>query len=197
MAFESVPPLVLLHGLGTGPDAWQAQVEALAPTRVVLVPALALDVGFTVEREASRVWAGIETPGAADLCGLSLGALVALRMALDRPERVRRLVLCAGFASLPRRFRLLMAALGLTARSPIRAVFREGRRFDVRRELSGLRTPALVLVGDRDRANLGLSRVLAAELPNAELRVISGGGHIANLDAAEAFTQVLREFLDG
>ncbi|MCZ7589414.1 MAG: alpha/beta hydrolase [Gaiella sp.] len=35
----------------------------------------------------------------ADLCGLSWGSLVALRFAIDRPERVSRLVLAAGFAS--------------------------------------------------------------------------------------------------
>ena len=47
-----------------------------------------------------------------DLCGLSIGALLAMRMALDRPDRVRRLVLCGGFALLPRRLRVLQTLMG-------------------------------------------------------------------------------------
>jgi len=187
-------PLVLLHGIGTGPEAWRPQIEAFSATRPVLAPQLELGAGFTIEREAARIWRPAEAEQA-DLCGLSLGALVALRMALDEPARVRRLVLCAGFASLPRRFRLLTGTLGLAAPRRLRAAFREGRRFDVRRELAGLLVPTLVLVGGRDRANLGLSRTLAAQLPNAELRVLPGAGHIANIEAPEAFTEALRDFL--
>src|SRR5207253_9838461 len=82
-ATSMTAPLVLLHGLGTGPEAWAPQVEAFSPDRTVLTPALELDRGFTVEREAARLWAELGGTGAVDLCGLSLGGLVALRMALD------------------------------------------------------------------------------------------------------------------
>jgi pimeloyl-ACP methyl ester carboxylesterase len=203
--------LVLLHGLGTGPEAWQPQLDALGPERTVLAPALRLDGGFSIEREAERLLRDLP-PEPLDLCGLSLGALVALRMALDLPERVRRLVLSAGFASLPLRFRLLQGAVGSVAslapartlgalagldRPAIRAVFRAGRRFDVSAELGRLTMPALVLVGERDRPNAALSTALAAALPNGRLEIVPGAGHVANVDAPGAFTAALRSFLDG
>jgi 3-oxoadipate enol-lactonase len=200
--------LVLLHGLGTGPEAWRPQVEALSATREVIAPPLALDPGFTVEGAATQLWSSVETD-AVDLCGLSLGALVALRAALDQPSRVGRLVLCAGVAALPRRFRLLQAALGAGAavlpartlpagldRHTVRAVFRAGRTFDVTAELEALTLPVLVLVGERDRPSRRLSQTLAHGLPSAEFRAIPGAGHVANVDAPEAFTEALREFLD-
>jgi 3-oxoadipate enol-lactonase len=202
--------LVLLHGLGTGPEAWRPQLDALGPERTVLAPRLRLDGGFTIEREAARLL--VELPAEPlDLCGLSLGALLALRMTLDEPERVRRLVLCAGFASLPLHFRLLQGAVGTVAAlvppgargelgaldgAAIRAVFRAGRRFDVSAELDRLTLPALVLVGERDRANIGLSTALAAALPHGRLATVPGAGHVANIDAAGAFTDALRSFLD-
>ena len=203
--------LVLLHGLGTGPEAWQPQLDELGPEWTVLAPRVRLDCGFTIEREAERLLRQLPAEPF-DLCGLSLGALVALRMTLDDPGRVRRLALCAGFASLPVRFRLLQAAVGTIAalvparargelgsldRSAVRAVFREGRRFDVSAELGRLRMPVLVLVGERDRANTGLSTALAEALPHARLEVVTGAGHVANVDAPEAFTAALRSFLDG
>ncbi|MDP9285519.1 MAG: hypothetical protein M3P41_11310, partial [Actinomycetota bacterium] len=87
-----------------------------------------------------------------DLCGLSWGALVALRFALEEPARVRRLAVCAGFASLPRALRALQYALSLAGRELARPM-REGARFDVRSQIASLEPPLLVLCGERDRVN--------------------------------------------
>ena len=117
------PPLVLLHGLGTGPGAWRPQVEAFGSSTRVLTPRLSLDERFTVEAEAARIRNALEPDVSVDVCGLSLGALVALRMALDDPSRVHRLALCAGFAALPWPLALLQAVLGAsTALVPSRVL---------------------------------------------------------------------------
>lgn len=190
------PPLVFLHGMGTGTEAWKLQRKAFAD-RLVLTPELALDAEFTISGEARRLWKTLPS-GEADLCGLSLGALIALRMALDRPERVQHLVICAGFASLPLRYRALQTVIGAAAgvfRKELRVVFREGNRFDVSSELVRLTMPVLVLVGERDHVNRGLAKTLAASLPSAELQVIPGAGHVANVEAPEAFTAALRSAL--
>jgi pimeloyl-ACP methyl ester carboxylesterase len=68
--------LALLHGLGMGPKAWQPQLDELGPERTVLAPRLQLDGGFTIEREAGRLLRELPQEPL-DLCGLSLGALVA------------------------------------------------------------------------------------------------------------------------
>jgi 3-oxoadipate enol-lactonase len=112
----SPAPLLLLHGLGTGPSGWQPQVDAFSPSRTVVTPALRLDTGFDFGTEARRVLADLAPGSKIDLCGLSLGALVALRAAVDEPQRIRRLALAAGFASLPRPHALLQLALGNATR---------------------------------------------------------------------------------
>jgi len=50
-------------------------------------------------------------------------------------------------------------------------------------QLSGLRVPALVIVGERDRGSVEPSRKLAAALPDARLVVVPGAGHVVNLQA--------------
>jgi 3-oxoadipate enol-lactonase len=205
-----VHTLVLLHGLGTGPSGWQPQLEAF-PNAV----APRLEVA---EETLDR------TEAPFDLCGLSLGALVALRYAGEHPDRVRRLVVCAGIAALPWYFRGLQYGIAGVVRVLPSACVRKGlvsglpeeQRAAALEEISHvdagtasrtLRTaatfrlerlpemPTLVLCGERDRVNVKPSRRLAETLPDARFEIVPAAGHVANLDNPEAFTRLLREFL--
>jgi len=62
-------------------------------------------------------------------------------------------------------------------------------------ELSGMDVPALVLVGEEDRAYLRAGEVMAARLPHSRHVVVPGAGHIVNIEAAEAFDRALLDFL--
>ena len=72
---------------------------------------------------------------------------------------------------------------------------REGARFDVRDEVRTLEMPTLVLCGEQDRVNRGLSRKLAELIPNARFELVPGAGHVANADNPEAFNRLLAAFL--
>lgn len=204
-------PLVLLHGLGTGPSGWRPQLDAFPSA---IAPRLEV-AQETLDR----------TEAPFDLCGLSLGALVALRYAGEHPERLRRLVLCAGIAGLPWYFRGLQYGIagvvrvlpsarvrrGLVAGLPEedRAVaLEEIAHVDAGTASRTLRTaasfrlerpprmPTLLLCGERDRINVKLSGRLAEILPDARFEVVPDAGHVANLDNPQAFNGLLREFLE-
>ena len=187
---------MFLHGIGSVADAWAPQVEAFKSTRSVITPEVELSI-----QKAVFALDALEIVDA-DLCGLSWGSLVALRYTVDRPERVSRLILTAGFASLPLYLRVfqyaMSAAVQVIPRAPhhLGAPMREGARFDVRRSVERLQTPTLVLCGDRDRVNLRLSRTLAALLPNARFETIPDAGHIANRDNPTAFNRAVAAFVD-
>ncbi|MGB6189737.1 MAG: alpha/beta hydrolase [Aeromonas molluscorum] len=97
------PLLLLLHGLGSSSLDWQAQLEHFSDDyRVVAidlrghgqslqegpfdVASLAADVVRWLDEQAEPAW----------IVGLSLGAMVALELALQLPEKVRGLVLING-----------------------------------------------------------------------------------------------------
>lgn len=99
------PPLVLLPGGGTTSTVWTANVAELAATHRVYAPDILGDVGHSpadgprpVKKPADLMdWLdsllshfGI---GAADMCGYSYGARIALGYALHARDRVRRLAL--------------------------------------------------------------------------------------------------------
>ena len=106
---EARPPLVLGSSLGTTWELWDAQLPSLVEDfRVVRydhpghgrspIP----DASLTIESLAEGV---VELIDALDLervsfCGLSLGGMVGMALALRAPERVDRLVLCCTAAHL-------------------------------------------------------------------------------------------------
>lgn len=61
--------------------------------------------------------------------------------------------------------------------------------------LPGIKQPTLILVGEEDDAYLRAAEVMKAKLPNAERVLLAGAGHVANIEAPEAFEQSLIEFL--
>jgi len=62
--------------------------------------------------------------------------------------------------------------------------------------LKAVQVPTLVLVGQYDYACSKAARLLAETIPNAELKVIAGSGHMAPLEQPAAFTAALTEFLE-
>jgi 3-oxoadipate enol-lactonase len=67
---------------------------------------------------------------------------------------------------------------------------------DLRPELSKVKVPVLVLVGEHDEATPPpMSHELAALLPNARLKVLAGCAHVPQLQAPEVFLEAIGEFL--
>ena len=67
---------------------------------------------------------------------------------------------------------------------------------DLRPELSKVKMPVLVLVGEHDEATPPpMSHELAALLPNARLKVLAGCAHVPQLQAPEVFLDAISDFL--
>ena len=105
-------PLVLLHGFTGDPSSWDAVVAELAVARRLIRPALVghrggppADASTTWDGEVERLGAIVEIearPGARGvvLAGYSLGARLALAVALARPPSIARLVLVSPSAGI-------------------------------------------------------------------------------------------------
>ncbi len=68
---------------------------------------------------------------------------------------------------------------------------------DYTKDLHRISIPTLVICGELDPiAPLPLSEEIAAGIPDAGLRVISGAGHVVNADAPQRFNEELVTFLE-
>jgi 3-oxoadipate enol-lactonase len=216
-----VTPLILLHGIGTGPSAWAPQIEAFTGHREVLAPDLVPAYRRGLEAAVEEVARLASAHRPVELCGLSLGGLVALRVAAERLEEDDRLVVCAAFHRLPTGIRRRVRGLAAVTRfvpkgflhrqlaadipEPYRARALEEIAPFRPRELSRLMWEAagaeldpsrivartLVLCGERDEANLPLARDLAQGVPNGTFALVPDAAHLANLDNPAAFSALL------
>jgi 3-oxoadipate enol-lactonase len=63
--------------------------------------------------------------------------------------------------------------------------------------LSSLTVPTLVVVGEDDKADFrAIAQHLAEEIPDADLALVAGAGHLVGLDQPEELNALLLEFLE-
>jgi pimeloyl-ACP methyl ester carboxylesterase len=177
----------------------------------------------------------------AHVLGVSQGGMTALQMALDAPERIDKLVLCATTHGGPhvvypdmeviqflaqrsgppderfqKGFELSFSEVFLASDPPalqgIREQLLENRQpdyayqrqamapisFNVEPRLEEVEQPALVISGSADRVvPCENSERLADKLPNAQLEILDGAGHLGFIEQPETFNRTVIEFLKG
>ena len=116
-------PVVCLHGLGRPASDWAAVRPALEAFGPVRCPDLPRDRASALA--AAR--AAVAGPDPVALVGHSMGAVIALRVAADRPDRVRAVVLAGCFFPPARNGRSLTASVAGYGRHRV-AFVREARR---------------------------------------------------------------------
>jgi len=124
-------------------------------------------------------WIAQELPERCDVVSLSMGSALALRLALDYPERVRRLVLvtpCGGLAA--ERFGALDWRPSFREQRPDAPAWFLDDESDFSAQLPQIQAPTLVVVGGRDLiAPESIGHFLIAQLPLARLEVIEDATH--------------------
>lgn len=201
--------ILFLHGLGQTPQDWQSVLSRLPREWDCRCPSLPELLGGkpVCYQEAygalEEYCNGIS--GKFCLCGLSLGAELALDYAIHHGQRLHSLVLIAAQYRMPR-FLLAMQnvlfrfmpeenfqELGFRKQDFIRLCATTGEQ-DFSRNLSGISCPALILCGEKDSANRKAALGLSRGIPGSRLIIVPQSGHEVNKDTPEALAEMLRDF---
>lgn len=139
------------------------------------------------------------------LCGLSLGAILALSSALNGNHLLRGLILSGVQFKNPNKllidlqnimFRFMprknFIELGITKKQMI-TFCQSMKSLDLHPKLNELNIPTTIICGTKDKSNLPASKALHSEISDSELKVIVGG-HMLNEETPIEFAAIINEF---
>lgn len=203
---------VLLHGLGQSAASWNDTVKHMEQKADILCPELSQWLEGrkphynSLYHGLEQYCAQVDAP--LNLCGLSLGGILALQYGIEHPEQVNSLVLIGAQYTMPRG--LLRFQNALFRLMPKRAFQEMGFKkmdfielcksmFDLNFQV-GLRQigcPVLIVCGEKDGANKAAALQMNEQIPNAKLLMIPGSGHEVNRDAPDELGKALQGFFEG
>ena len=224
------PARIFLHGLGSSAPAYFARIAAdpaLAGHRSIMLDLLGFGLsdrparfGYALPDHAAAVAAALDRLDirGADVIGHSMGGAIAIILATERPDLVRRLVAAEPSLMATRRPRLegysedtfavegfdkALAAVGPAWAATMRladrrALYRseralgEGMIATVKSMLLALAMPRTVIMGSRTPVAAAERELIAAGIP---LVRIADAGHNMMLDNPSAFTDALVQAL--
>ena len=209
-------PIVLLHGLSGSSRWWSRNLDALSRDHTVAT----VDLGRFGRQQLSETIAlvarWLETFGEpVHLFGHSMGGLIAIGVAAERPELVRSLVLISA-VGMPFRFDPLSHVKTLPkppyggagiARVLVPDFFRTGPTSiaiagtrvllaDIRERMQAVRVPTLLVWGANDPlVPLRYGEAMQEEIAGSRLVVIPRAAHVPMWDAPEEFNEIALSFV--
>lgn len=202
-------PHIFIHGLGQTASSWEQTIWHLnltAGCHCPNLPDLFQDSTITYSSlyEAFKKYCGhFSEP--LNLCGLSLGGILALHYTIEHPDRVKSLVLIGTQYCMPKAllhfqniiFRFMpdsmFQQMGFGKKDFI-SLSKSMMELDFRQHLNKASCPVMVICGGKDGANKKASKQLSLLLPNAQLKIIPDTGHELNIGAPERLADIISEF---
>lgn len=200
---------IYLHGLGQTPASWEKLIAQLEFAECCECPDL-IEVCQGKQVTYKNLYDGFsktcsEFDEPIDLCGLSLGGVLALNYTIEHPEKVNSLILIAAQYKMPKG---LLKFQNVLFQFMPKSMFQQtgfGKNefiqlcktmmeLDFSNSIQKVSCPTLIVCGERDSANKKASVELAGLLKDAELQIISGSGHEVNIEEPERLAEVLRVF---
>ena len=201
---------ILLHGMGQNASSWDKTISYLPDATETVCPELS---NFFSEDNCNynkmyssfcRYCNSFSEP--LNLCGLSLGAVLALNYAIDFPQKVSSLILIAPQYNMPKFLLKVQNVLfKFMPESQFKDIGFKKKDFitltnsmadmDFTSSLNKVNCPVVVICGEKDNVNKKAAIKLARALPNAKFSTIDNSGHEVNVDNPQGLANAMEMLL--
>ena len=200
---------ILIHGSGHKAASWNETISYMNDNGDILYPDLYKILNGKEASYTNFYSSFIEycnkIDAKIDLCGLSLGGILALNYAIDYPEKVKSLVLIGTPHKVPKImfsiqnviFKFLPKSLFETMAFNKKDTFILGKtmkNLDFSNKVHKVQSPTLIICGDKDSANIKSAYYLAKNIKNAKLEIMKNTGHIINEENPKELSKLLNNF---
>ena len=200
---------ILIHGSGHKAASWDKVISYMNNDKDILCPNLSTILNGK-EASYDNLYSSFveycnKIDGKIDLCGLSLGGILALNYAIDYPNKIDKLILIGTPHKVPKVmfsiqnviFKFLPKKLFETMAFNKKDTFVLGntmKKLDFSNRVQNVKCPTLVICGEKDSANIRSADYLAENIENAKLEIMKNTGHIINEESPKELAETLTEF---
>lgn len=200
---------ILIHGLGQKSSSWENVLKLSADSSQISCPDLWPMVSGE-EYTYENIYNGFKDYcnqfcSLLNLCGLSLGAVLALNYAIDYPEKIQSLVLIGAQYKMPKGllkiqniiFRFIPSKAFSTMGMPKKNVLElTNSMMDLNFaiKLKDISCATLVVCGENDKANSKAARELSDNIQTSKLVFVENAGHEVNVDKPQMLAEILDTF---
>lgn len=201
---------ILIHGLGQNSKDWDTikneletrGISPIVPDLFDLTKGRELDYP-TVYQAFSELCESYKDK--LNLCGLSLGGLLALNYAIQYPKKINSLVLIGTPYEIPKGFLKLQnfvfkfmpqsvfQNMGISKKDFIH-LSNSMANLNFMELAATLGCPALILCGAKDKTNMGSAKRFHEAMKNSKLVIVEDSGHEVNKDNPNELVRVLQDF---
>lgn len=200
--------LIFLHGLGQTAASWDKLFSVLHIQEPVCPDLFSMLKGQEVNypnlfRQLEKFCN--EYHGNVSICGISLGAVLALNYAVEHMQKVQSLILIAPQFKMPKGmlyvqnivFHLmpekLFGEMGISKKDML-SLMKSMVRLDFRAELSRLTCQVIIICGEKDKANRKAAIRMQKKILGAKLYMIEQAGHEVNVEAPDKLADLIEKF---
>ena len=200
---------IFIHGSGQKASSWKETVSYMKTIKNISCPNL-----FTLlngkEAKYNNLYASFieycnSNNDQINLCGLSLGGILALNYAVDFPNKIASLVLIGTPYKIPKImfgiqniiFRFLPKSMFDNTEFNKKDTFVLGnsmKNLDFSTKLQNITCSTLVICGKKDRMNIKSAYYLTEKINNAKIKIIENTGHIINEENPNELANELEEY---
>lgn len=200
---------ILIHGLGQNSSSWDKTISYMVTQDNIICPELSSfikgeDVTYSNLYNAFSKYCDT-LPQPLNLCGLSLGAILALNYTIDNPTKVKSLVLIAAQYEMPKvMLKLQNIVFRFIPKKSFESIGMRKKDFiqltnsminlNFKDDLKNIFCPVLVLCGEKDSPNKKAVKGLWESITKAETQFIKNAKHEVNVDTPKELAEILNDF---
>ena len=202
---------ILIHGLGQNEKSWDEvekllsdDIKAEKPNLYEMMKNKEFNYDFLYNQFADYCNSFDEN---LNLCGLSLGGILALDYVKHYPDKVNSLTLIGVPYKIPKTlfkmqnfiFHLMprgtFEKMGVSKKDFI-ALVKSMENIEIAEDVSKLQCKTLILCGRKDKTNMKSAKQFHQKIKNSNLKVIRNSSHEVNVDNPKELSAALIEFWD-